>query len=421
MRRFDETWHLLLEWTLGQAPSERMSALILDEEGFESIDPSHPLGGKDGGADALTQKAGEPWAMAVYFPRGQQSFKDITAKLVSDVAKATSKDPKPVGVAFVTNQELRLAEREELTKAGGDTAVELYHLERITTILDRPHMARVREQFLGIPAGPPPILVTAEAIGVARKFEHGSELLDLLVESEESSLREHNDRVRDNPENPVAFRQVASVMNALGYERPSEPPALIPDEEIEQRVAAFRRELEARWTACQDYLSSIAWPALRFRITNRAQSFLTNVQLILTFHGAAGVDFALPEEFEWERLKDPNWEPTTSDPFGIVSQQRFIRARPSGYPVDWDHNDDGDLEVTITLAELRPHPPWRHTDDDLVLVLRDMTLSEVTVTYTVTAHGYGTVFEGEPFSVPVEQVDIVDALELANEASDKDR
>ena len=86
----------------------------------------------------------------------------------------------------------------------------------------------------------------------------------------------------------------------------------------------------------------------------------------------------------------------------------------------WHHNDDGHLEVTITLAELRPHPPWRHTGDDLVLVVRDTTLSEVTVTYTVTAHGYGTVFEGEPFTVPVEQVDIVDSLELAHEASNKD-
>jgi hypothetical protein len=68
VRRFDETWHLLLEWTMGQTPSEGMAALILDEEGFESIDPAHPLGGKDGGADALIQKDGEPWVMAVYFP-----------------------------------------------------------------------------------------------------------------------------------------------------------------------------------------------------------------------------------------------------------------------------------------------------------------------------------------------------------------
>ena len=169
---------------MGQAPSERMAALILDEEGFESIDPAHPLGGKDGGADAVIQKDGEPWVMAVYFPRGQQSIKEVTDKLTSDVEKAKSKQPKPVSVAFVTNQELRLAEREELGKVGGDTKVEVYHLELITTILDRPHMAGVREQFLGIPAGPPPILVTAEAIGVAHSFIREDELLDTLVDIE---------------------------------------------------------------------------------------------------------------------------------------------------------------------------------------------------------------------------------------------
>jgi hypothetical protein len=298
MRRFDETWHLLLEWTLGQAPSERMAALVLDEEGFESIDPSHPLGGKDGGADALVQKDGEPWVMAVHFPRGQQSIKEITDKLTSDVDKATSKEPKPVGVAFVTNQELRLAEREELGKVGGDTKVELYHLERITTILDRPHMAGVREQFLGIPAGPPPILVTAEVIGVARGFIRDDELLDALVEMEEKSLHEHNEELRSNLPNPATTLPAVSVMRAMGYGTSDEFAQPISDEEISQRVAEIRHELEGRWDTCQDYLASIAWAALRFRITNRAKSFLTNVQVILTFHGAAGLEFARPEEFE---------------------------------------------------------------------------------------------------------------------------
>jgi len=102
VRRFDETWHLLLEWTMGQTPSERMAALILNEESIESIDPAHPLGGKDGGADALIQKDAL-WVMAVYFPRGQQSIKETTEKLTSDVEKARTKEPKPVGDAFVTN------------------------------------------------------------------------------------------------------------------------------------------------------------------------------------------------------------------------------------------------------------------------------------------------------------------------------
>jgi hypothetical protein len=53
------------------------------------------------------------------------------------------------------------------------------------------------------------------------------------------------------------------------------------------------------------------------------------------------------------------------------------------------------------------------------VVLRNADLNEVTVTYTVTAHGYGTVFEGKPLAVRVEQVDIFDAVRTAMEASDQ--
>ena len=66
--RYDETWHRLREWTKGQTPSERLAAQILLHEGFSDFDPSHPLGGKDGGKDAIATKEGMRFAMAVYFP-----------------------------------------------------------------------------------------------------------------------------------------------------------------------------------------------------------------------------------------------------------------------------------------------------------------------------------------------------------------
>lgn len=52
-----------------------------------------------------------------------------------------------------------------------------------------------------------------------------------------------------------------------------------------------------------------------------------------------------------------------------------------------------------------------------MLVPRNPDLDEVTVTYTVTTHGYGTVFEGDPFAVHVEQVDVLDAVQAAMQAS----
>ena len=146
--RCDETWHRLREWTMGQAPSERMAAQILIDAGYNDLDPSHPLGGRDGGKDALCSKQGKTWVMAVYFPRGQKDLSEIRTKFEGDLAGALRNDA--VGMAFVTNQEIRLAERDELRVIAGATELDLFHLERTTVALDKPSMAGVREQFLGI-------------------------------------------------------------------------------------------------------------------------------------------------------------------------------------------------------------------------------------------------------------------------------
>jgi hypothetical protein len=152
--RYDETWHRLREWTKGQTPSERLAAQILLHEGFSDFDPSHPLGGKDGGKDAIATKEGMRFAMAVYFPRGQQPLNTIKAKFNGDLAGARHNSAD--GIAFVTNQELTLAQREDVKAQAAPTVVELYHLELITTILDSPRMAKIREQFLDIEAESPP-------------------------------------------------------------------------------------------------------------------------------------------------------------------------------------------------------------------------------------------------------------------------
>jgi hypothetical protein len=146
--RDDETWHRLRDWTKGQAPSERLAAQILIYEGFSNFDPSHPLGGKDGGKDAIADKGNMRFAMGAYFPRGQQTFKAIKKKFDDDLAGARQNSAG--GIAFVTNQELMLSEREYIKVRAEPTVVELYHLERITTILDTPAMASVRQQFLDI-------------------------------------------------------------------------------------------------------------------------------------------------------------------------------------------------------------------------------------------------------------------------------
>lgn len=146
--RYDETWHRLLTWTSGQTPSERLAAQILLSEGYVNLDPSHPLGGKDGGQDATCKMGGKDFVMAIYFPREQQTFASIKEKFLADFVGVGKNSAQ--GFAFVTNQELRLAERKELKDACAPVSVDLFHLERVTAILDRPEMAQIRKQFLQI-------------------------------------------------------------------------------------------------------------------------------------------------------------------------------------------------------------------------------------------------------------------------------
>ena len=146
--RWDETWHRLREWTNGQAQSERLSAQILISQGFKDVDPSHPLGGPDGGKDAMCKYNEATWIMAVYFPRGQKKISEIEAKLKADLESA--KKHAPAGIAFVTNQELHLSQRERLKKLASPSHLEIFHLDRIASILDAPSMAGVRYQYLAI-------------------------------------------------------------------------------------------------------------------------------------------------------------------------------------------------------------------------------------------------------------------------------
>lgn len=146
--RWDETFHRLLGWTNGQGPSERLAAQVLAFDGFEEIDPSHPLGGRDGGKDALVKRKGKQWIMAVYFPRNQKSFEEIKKKFLHDLDGLKRNNVERM--VFVTNQELKVAERQELHEAAKATEVALYHLEKVVAILDNPVMHPVRKQFLAI-------------------------------------------------------------------------------------------------------------------------------------------------------------------------------------------------------------------------------------------------------------------------------
>jgi hypothetical protein len=144
----NETWNRLNTWTDGQAPAERLAAQILHVDGFVDIDPVHPLGGRDGLKDIVCEYKGKKYIGAVYFPRGQKSFTELKTKFLGDLEGVERNEVD--GIAFVTNQEITLGEREALEELAGTTLIEIYHLERIVHILDTPQCYGIRQEYLSI-------------------------------------------------------------------------------------------------------------------------------------------------------------------------------------------------------------------------------------------------------------------------------
>ncbi|MCL2362272.1 MAG: hypothetical protein FWC73_10720 [Defluviitaleaceae bacterium] len=143
-----ETWHRLLQWDKDSASAERLAAIILSNDGFSNIDPSHPLGGRDGKKDIIFTHNEIKWIAGVYFPRGEKSFKKIKDKFTADLEGVEANNAS--GIAFVTNQELSLSERQDLIEMNQNVEIEIYHLERISTILNTPKNYGVRLEFLDI-------------------------------------------------------------------------------------------------------------------------------------------------------------------------------------------------------------------------------------------------------------------------------
>ena len=80
--------------------------------------------------------------------RGQQSFSDIKSKFTHDLSGIDANNAN--GLAFVTNQEIRLSERKILTEIAPKIDVQIYHLERIASLLNTPSCYGIRMEFLDI-------------------------------------------------------------------------------------------------------------------------------------------------------------------------------------------------------------------------------------------------------------------------------
>lgn len=138
----------LFDWRQGSIQAERLSAEVLSIEGYKDIDPQSTLGGPDGGKDIKCTKEGRSYITAVYFPPTAPKFREIKKKFQDDL-KGVHKNNAD-GFIFVTNQKLTLSERTELIDLSKDKIVNIYHLERLRTVLDSPSGYGIRLEYLNI-------------------------------------------------------------------------------------------------------------------------------------------------------------------------------------------------------------------------------------------------------------------------------
>ncbi|HKR05088.1 MAG TPA: Fic family protein [Bacteroidia bacterium] len=141
------TYQIIINWDKGQPFSERMSAKIIDIEGYQEIDAQSPIGGPDGTKDILCYKEGKKYVVGCHFPNGQKDFEEVQDKFNEDIKGVAKNNAQ--GFLFMTNQKITPSERIKLCQ-GHAQEITIYHGERVCSILDSPKGYGVRLEYLGI-------------------------------------------------------------------------------------------------------------------------------------------------------------------------------------------------------------------------------------------------------------------------------
>lgn len=137
----------LRDWRHGPVQAERLCAGLLRAEGYQDVDPQAPLGGPDGAKDILAKREGELWVAAAFFPATGQRPRQIAKKFQDDSAGVGRNDA--YGFVFFVNQRMTVGDRKDLAE-NCTFPVEIYHLERIRSVLDAPRGYGLRLEHLGI-------------------------------------------------------------------------------------------------------------------------------------------------------------------------------------------------------------------------------------------------------------------------------
>ena len=146
MSQSDPIWSHLLNWQHDTATVARLVAAVLLDQGYTAIDPDQSLLGADGRLLQTCRKNGEHWGIVPYFASGQQTFETLETQLNHTLG--TLLVANLAGIVIVSNQEMRLSERERLEGLIAPRQCDIFHLERLAIVLSQPRMAPVTQQYV---------------------------------------------------------------------------------------------------------------------------------------------------------------------------------------------------------------------------------------------------------------------------------
>lgn len=186
------------------------------------------------------------------------------------------------------------------------------------------------------------------------------------------------------------------------------PPQPIPEDRTrdayELAIKRWTAAVQGAWGKAVDDLVACSAPAVRIRVTNRNQTFLTGLELKVHLEGSVrGLerqnihgrlrrsDLGLPEAPRtWGPREQESFRGTIIFPSNLLPAP--VRSESRQASLDWKNS--GSVDITIRIPELRPRGIELLGPTDLILIVPIDWQGPVAGTWQLTAQGHHQVLEG---------------------------
>lgn len=260
--------------------------------------------------------------------------------------------------------------------------------------------------------------------GCAYRIVAADEVLQEFLSDQKERLLQAYRRHRNKARPEQVSHQMMSHL-AAGLQLPERRSY----EEYVEQIEGWEDEVAQTWPALLDHIAGCAGSGISLRIGNLSNAFTEDVLVEIYFEGPVEAIDAEDNDALAPAAQLPSppaaWGSKEASLFPahnwVLPDTAFFPSRSSvHHGVSFENG--GSTTLQLELPVLRPHATHNSEDDEVVLVVRDADLGEITGRWRITARGHHRVYEGE-LRVPVKTADVTDALRstlLATEGGAQD-